>query len=127
MSTQTLVTPTAPWPPKWRTSYVLEGSVYWLQFAWNDRDGFWYLAIGGSDLVTQAQGVTLNIGTDKLRPFKYGNIPPGRFDVVDTSGLYTEPTRNDMGARVLLQYTDAVDVVPVSRELFPMTSAGGPS
>jgi hypothetical protein len=123
MATQTLPTPTDGWASKWRTSYTLEGVVYWFEFRWNDRDGFWYMSVGGADFVTSAQGVTLNIGTDKLRPYRYGNIPPGRFDVVDTGGRYTEPTRADMGIRVILQYTDVIDLQPGSRELFPMTSS----
>ena len=123
MSTQTLVTPPNGWPAKWRTAYTLEGAVYNFEFRWNDRDGFWYMSVGGADFVTSAQGVTLNIGTDKLRPYKYGNIPPGRFDVHDTSGLYAEPTLADMGIRVVLRYTDSDDLEPGSRELFPMTSS----
>ena len=123
MTTQTLLTPTDGWPSKWRTAYTLEGIVYNFEFRWNDRDGFWYMSVGGADFVTSAQGVTLNIGTDKLRPFKYGNIPPGRFDVVDTDGLFVEPLREDMGIRVILQYTDSVVIDPASRELFPMTSS----
>ena len=123
MTTQTLVTPPSPWPYKWTSPYTLEGVVYHFQFRWNDRDGFWYLSVGSSNLISQAQGVTLLLGTDKLRPYKYGVIPPGRLDVVDTSGLYVEPSRDDMGTRVLLQYTDFVEVVPASRELFPMTSS----
>ena len=123
MTTQTLVTPVGEWPYGWTSPYTLEGVVYKFQFRWNDRDGFWYLSVGSSNAVSQAQGVTLNLGTDKLRPYKYGVIPPGRLDVVDTSGLYVEPTRADMGTRVILQYTDFVAVDPGSRELFPMTSS----
>lgn len=122
MTTQTLTTPPSPWPSKWRNSYELDGSVYWFLVTWNDRDGYWYLAVGSSALVSQAQGVTLHLGTDKLRPFKYGEIPPGRLDVVDTSGKFIEPTREDMGNRVLLKYTDFEEVVPASRELFPFVS-----
>ena len=123
MTTQTLVTPAGEWPYGWTSPYTLEGVVYRFQFRWNDRDGFWYLSVGSSNLVSQAQGVTLNRGTDKLRPYKYGVIPPGRLDVVDTSGLFVEPTRADMGTRVILQYTDFEAVEPGSRELFPMTSS----
>lgn len=123
MTTQTLTTPAAPWPSKWRNSYNLDGRIYWFHVTYNDRDGFWYLAVGSSNLVSQVQGVTLNIGTDKLRPAKYGEIPPGRLDVVDTNGRFIEPTRADMGTRVILQYTDFEEVVPGSRELFPMTSS----
>lgn len=122
MATQTLDTPTAPWPFQWIRPYTLEGRVYWFNAKWNDRDGFWYLSVGSSNLISQAQGVSLLLGTDKLRPYKYGVIPPGRLDVVDTSGLYVEPTREDMGTRVLLQYTDFEEVVPASRELFPAVS-----
>lgn len=122
MTTKTLTTPAAPWPSKWRNSYELDGQVYWFHVNYNDRDGFWYLAVGSADLVSQVQSVTLNIGTDKLRPAKYGLIPPGRLDVFDTSGGFIEPTRTDMGSRVILQYTDFEEVVPSSRELFPMNS-----
>jgi hypothetical protein len=122
MTTQTLDTPTAPWPYQWLRSFTLEGEVYWFSAKWNDRDGFWYLAVGSSNLVSQAQGVPLLLATDILRSFKYGVIPPGRLDVIDTSGLYVEPSREDMGTRVLIQYTDFVEVVPASRELFPAES-----
>ena len=123
MTTQTLPTPPAPWPYKWASSYTLEGVNYRFQLAWNDRDGFWYLAVGGPDLRTQAQGVTLNIGTDKLETFKFADVPPGRLDVVDTSGKFIEPTRDDMGARVLLQYTDYVAPEIEDREVFPVKSS----
>lgn len=123
MSTQTLPTPPAPWPSKWRDLFILEGQQYWFVCQWNDRDGFWYLTVGASDLTTQAQGVTLNLGTDKLEYFKYGSVPPGFLDVIDTSGKYIEPTRQDMGSRVVIQYTDSTDQDPNDRELFPMTSS----
>ena len=123
MTTQTLDTPAAPWPYQWLRSFTLDGEVYWFSAKWNDRDGFWYLSVGSSNLVSQAEGVPLLLGTDKLRPFKYGVVPQGRLDVVDTSGKFIEPTRADMGSRVIVQYTDFVEVVPGSRELFPANSS----
>jgi hypothetical protein len=123
MTARVLPTPAAPWPYKWTASYTLEGVNYQLQFNWNDRDGFWYLSVGAPDLSTQAQGIALRLGTDKLEHFKYADVPPGRLDVVDTSGRFVEPTRADMGARVLLYYTDYVAPEFEDRQLFPVRSS----
>ena len=122
MTTQLLPTPAAPWPYKWAAVYTLEGVGYQFQFEWNDRDGFWYLTVGGPDQTTQAQGITMHVGTDKLEHFKYAEVPPGSLDVVDTSGKYIEPTRNDMGDRVLLYYTDFVAPEFEDRQVFPVRS-----
>jgi hypothetical protein len=126
MTTRTLKTPLAPWPSKWRNAYSLEGRTYWMQFAWNDRDGFWYMTIASNNMEVQAEGITMNIGTDKLEPFKYADVPQGRLDVVDTDGRFVEPSRTDMGTRVVLQYTDFVAVEVEGRELFPFISVGPP-
>lgn len=120
MATQTLAMPAAPWPDKWSHRYVLEGRTYWFDVTYNDRDGFWYLAVGGSDRSTQVQGLTLNIGTDKLRPYKYADVPPGRLDVVDANGGFVEPGLDDMGSRVVLRYTDSEELELESRELNPV-------
>ena len=124
MATQILPTPEAPWPSKWAATYTLDGGTYRFQLTWNDRDGFWYLAVGGADLTTQAQGITLNIGTDKLEASKYNDVPPGSLDVFDSSGKFDEPTRDDMGVRVFLRYTDYVEPEFEDREVFPVKSTG---
>lgn len=127
MATQDLPTHSVPWPAKWIRRYVLDGRTYWFNFEQNDRDGFWYLAVGGSERDTQVQGLTLNIGTDKLRPYKYANVPQGSFDVVDSNGGFVEPGYDDMGSRVVLRYTDFEETTLSSRELFPEVSEPEPT
>jgi len=118
MATYTLPTPSGEMPFSWWTRYVLDGSNYWFEFRYNDRDGFWYLAVSGEGRVVQVQGIKLTLGTDKLRQYKHADVPPGSFDVVDTNGTSIEPRIADFGTRVVLRYTDSVVDAPASREKF---------
>ena len=119
MATFDLVMPPAPVPYQWITRYRLEQRDYWFEFTWNDRDGFWYLRVGGSDRVTQLAAIKLTLGTNKLAAFKYRDVPPGSLDVVDVSDQWVEARESDFGDRVILRYTDYVSPDNTVAELFP--------
>lgn len=114
-----LFMPPVPVPFFWVTRYELDSRRYWFQYSYNDRNGFWFLSIGGESRVTQVNGVKLNIGTDKLRPYKYADVPQGTLDVVDLDTQTVEPRIADFGLRVVLKYTEPEEIVIPSRETFP--------
>lgn len=120
MATFDLVMPPAPVPTSWVTRYVLEDRTYWFEFTINDRDGFWYLRVGGELRTTELTAIKLVLGTDILSPYKYRDVPPGMLDVVDVTGAFIEPSYEDFGSRVILRYTDFVDTSTEPDELFPL-------
>ena len=122
MATFDLVMPPVPVPNGWNSRFVLEDRTYWFEFRINDRDGFWYLRVGGGERVTELTAIKLVLGGDILRPYKYRDVPPGSLDVVDVTGAFIEPSYEDFGSRVILRYTEFVDTSTEPDELFPFVA-----
>ena len=120
MATFDLAMPKSPAPYQWVSRYLLEGRVYWFEFTYNDRDGFYYLRVGGQDRKTQVVGIKMTLNTDKLGPYKHKDVPPGSLDVVDVTGEFVEMRLADFGSRVILRYTEFESVDDTVDQLFPL-------
>jgi len=118
MAKVTIETPPAGvW--RWLLRRQLDGRNYRFLYRYNVRAGAWYLDIAGDDGVAAVRGMKMNLGTDKLAPFKYKNIPQGSLDVVDSSGEGIEPDLQAFGERVLVEYTPPEDPEPIELQPFP--------
>lgn len=85
------------------------GKLYAFEFTWNPRDQSWNMALSDtSGNLLLSKKVTLNAPMT----FRYSNpaLPKGEFMAIDTSGQNMEPGLLDLGARVLLAFTDAADL-----------------
>jgi hypothetical protein len=79
--------------------------------------GAWVVDVASDDNVAQVRGVKLNLGIDKFEAYKQRTVPPGSFDVIDSTGTDTEPTLDTFGTLVQVKYfgstpTEAVLVLP---------------
>lgn len=79
----------------------LDGVVYLFRMRYNRRIDSWTL-----DFVDVVNSIRLAGGQDLLRQFKHLEVPPGRLEVIDLDGLFTEPDKTNLGDRVILQYTE---------------------
>lgn len=102
-----------PTPPVGRYRWLLrrefEGTFYRLMFRWNVRAGAWVVDFGNDSNIAQVRGMKMNLRQDILGPYKHKEVPPGTLSVVDSSGEDREPTLEDFGGRVMLEYTDSED------------------
>jgi hypothetical protein len=68
-------------------------------------DGAWYLDLLSIDGTALVRGVKLALGRNKLARYKYREgMPAGDLHVVDSSGQGHECGRDELGARVVLQW-----------------------
>jgi len=79
-----------------------------LRFRWNVRVDSWYLDVANDNNERQVYGIRLGTGNDKLRAHKARDVPQGSLNVVDSTGQGVQPTLENFGKTVLLQYVDAV-------------------
>lgn len=85
-----------------------------LDFHFNPKDvtgttdGAWWLDIFRADGTALITGLKLALGRNKLARFAYRDgMPLGDIHVVDSSGFDIEPGRDELGARVVVQYETA--------------------
>lgn len=99
-------------------SVPLEGTEYLFDFAWNDRDGYWYLTISDQDANQIANGIKLLININLLRRFTDTRLPPGLLMCVDLTGTATDiVTSGELGYRVPLLYTTSDDPTITGKNL----------
>lgn len=79
----------------------LDGLVYSFRIRYNRRIDSWNL-----DFIDTVNGIRLAGGQDLTRQFKHLDIPPGRLEVIDLDGKFTEPNKTNLGDRIILQYTE---------------------
>ena len=99
---------------RWVLRKQLDGVFYRFLYRWNLRAGAWYLDIGNDSGQAQVRGVKVCLGADKLRAYKYRDVPQGDLRVIDSTGTGTEPTWRDLGERVVIEYVE-----PDTVETFP--------
>lgn len=102
---------TTPGESDQRQSVTLDGVVFGLRFRWNARGAVWILEVRDAAGAALALGVVVRVGHPLLTP--RGNrpgLPAGDFMAVDTSGAYRDPTLDDFGTRVEIQYADASEL-----------------
>ena len=102
--------PSGSW--RWILRQRFDDQFYRLLFRWNVRAGAWYVDFAGNDSVATVRGVKMNLGLDKLAPYKHRNVPQGDFRVTDSSGQGLEPDLQSFGERVVVSY---IEFEPVER------------
>lgn len=85
---------------------ALDIAKYRLHFMWNDRGGFWNMAICMPNNNIIQGGIKLVADTDLLARFSAPAIPRGTMFCLDMSGAGSDPGLTDLGTRCLLVYTD---------------------
>lgn len=86
----------------------LDAAVFAMRFAFNAREGFWYLDLDDADGNPIRSGIKLVISTPLLRLVTGETRPPGEMLVLDTTSTDTEAGLGDLGADALLLYQEAV-------------------
>lgn len=86
----------------------LDGVVFILRFAWNDRRERWVLSVFDANQSPIVVGVVMNINSDLLGRFKDQELPEGMLMLYDTSEKDIECGRDDFGNRAKLLYQAGV-------------------
>jgi hypothetical protein len=92
--------------------YVLDGTLYEFRFRYNDRGAAWYF-----DLIDENESAIIYGRKIVVSWPLFGwrevdsRLPGGRLLACDTTDADLDPTLEDFGARVVLQYIEAVDIV----------------
>lgn len=99
----------------WDQRATLDGVDYLLSFAWNGRDGAWYMSIrdtSGNDILT---GIKLVSNRPLLQRFHYlVGVPAGEISAVSLDSSIDFAQFGDLGVSVLLYYFDAAEVASAS-------------
>lgn len=86
-------------------SIELDGQVFNFSFHFNKREDKWYLKISRNDAII-IDSLKLVHGTDLLKQYRAYNVPKGILSVVDSSGLFKDPSSSEFGNTIQLQYND---------------------
>lgn len=71
----------------WRQRTALDGADYFLDFAWNARDGKWFLSVFDADEVPLALSIAMVSNRPLLRRHQWDpRLPPGEIVVFDPTG-----------------------------------------
>jgi hypothetical protein len=107
----TLIIPTLTDGTPWYDFEIdLDGATYSLEFKWNPVDVAWSLSIYDATRTLILSERKLVLGVPLTKQFRLLGLPPGEFTVVDTSGQQLEAGLTDLGARVLLLYTESASL-----------------
>lgn len=89
---------------------TLDGTDYLLTFAYNERDGFWYLDVADQDGDPIALALKCVVDWNMLRRCTDPRKPAGilAFDDITSAGI--DPGFDDLGLRVQLVYFTADEV-----------------
>lgn len=85
----------------------IEGTFYTLEFRWNSRMSNWFMDIKTLNEESILNGIPVFTNFDLIGRFKNILLPEGELLFYDTSGEATDPTRYDLGERVVLFYKEA--------------------
>lgn len=93
--------------PSYKFQIELERVIYGLSFSYNSRESRWFMDIldsMGNPLVT---GIKLLTAWAIASRFQSSELPPGEFFLLDTAGENKDPTRDDLGSRILMIYRES--------------------
>lgn len=82
--------------PFWTQTTTLEGQTFQLEFAFNHREGCWYVSIADSAGVDIYNGCKLLCLQLLLRKCRDPRRPAGEFFVFDATGSNTPPGLSDL-------------------------------
>lgn len=109
----TLVIPTAAdGTAHYTMATELDGVTYEIELLWVERTPAWYLSLSLEDGTRLLSSRRLVLGAFITRRFKDPRLPKGDFYLYDTTGQDIEAGLYDLGARVLLLYTEGADWPP---------------
>ena len=94
----------------------LEDVNYILRIRYNKRMQDWYVDIFDTNQNALVRGRRAVLDWELLSQHKHRGTPPGFMSFFDSNRTQTSATRNDLGTRVLLLYTDSVDVLSLSQD-----------
>ncbi len=96
---------------------ALDNVPYELRFSWSDRSEAWYLSVAiqrdGDDPAPILIGVRIVVGYPPLAGLTGPDRPLGEIlpvDVSDPLGAGADPTRYDLGTRVMLMYVTGAEL-----------------
>ena len=96
--------------PAYRFQVELEGRTYGLRLRWNERAAAWFLSVLTADDALLLSGVKVVVGVPLLRRHVDSRLPPGELMALDTARADAEAGLEELGARVVLTYTEAADL-----------------
>jgi hypothetical protein len=95
----------------WTQRMTLDGLSYTLDFAWNGRDGAWYLGI--YDAIGEPLLLSRKIVTNRplLKRMRFiAGLPAGELFASDPAGLIEYPGYDELGLAVKLLYFEKVEL-----------------
>lgn len=101
------VIPTVQGAPYYTLRTRLEGRDFTFRFAWNEREGRWYMSIFSDDGIPLALGIKLISNWPLLRYYHFDvRLPPGEMMAIALANDNSPPGYNDLGVdkRVVLTY-----------------------
>lgn len=110
MTDLVLVAPRLDNRPALHFRTLLDGSWYGFRLSFNTRMQGWYLDLETTDGTLLAAGLRVAVGTDLLRPFGDGRLPPGQLFAVDVEGQDRDPSRYGLSGPIALVYRPEADV-----------------
>lgn len=97
----------------WTQRVELDGVAYSLEFAWNERDGAWFISLAQPDGTPLVSGLKLVTNRPLLRRFRYRvGLPPGELYAIDLSGKIAYAGFSDLSNGVTITYYDASEGAP---------------
>lgn len=100
--------------PHYTFSCELDGVTYSFDFAWNDRDGSWFMQIGDSEENLLHGSMRVVLGQVFAGRDTDPSLPPGMLIAKDTSGANLDPGLEDLGSRVEIWYWDKASTASVA-------------
>jgi hypothetical protein len=105
--------PTRTDAPHYAFRMDLDGTIYRLDFDWNDRDSAWYLGVATVDGTPLVTGRKIIINLPLLSRFKDPRLPPGVLVALDSASAAQDPDVDELGTRVRLLYIPVAEVTEV--------------
>ena len=90
-----------------RYNVILDGDTFIIEFHYNRRADRWTIHVFDVTETPVRHGVRLVVLTDLLRRVALATKPAGSLDVVDTTGVDTEPDGDTLGVETQLRYVEA--------------------
>lgn len=96
--------------PHYTFQVELDGASYEFEIRWNDMAAGWIMSIFTSDSQPIVTGLRLVVDWSLAGRYADARLPPGKLIAQDTSGAHADPTRDDLGSRVILLYFSEAEV-----------------
>jgi hypothetical protein len=97
--------------PKYLYTATLDGTVFQLEYAWNQRmdngNGKWTVSLSDSQGNLLIGPVPVIATWPLFTRFKFDGLPAGTIFPFDSSGQNLDPGRFDLGDRVRMLYLEA--------------------